>query len=178
MFIAGQIFGAAALVFELARFQLRTRAKIIAANIFANSLWLVSYFLLDAFTGAILVFVSIVRDICFYLTVKKSRKWKNMIIIFAAVVAIFATVFWWQDARSLLVLGGFLTMSLSLYQEKPQNERRLGIAQSIFWLLYNLTVLSIFGVITEIISLISTSIAIWRFAKKRRKKVSRRAKSN
>ena len=101
-----------------------------------------------------------------------------MIIIFAAVVAIFATVFWWQDARSLLVLGGFLTMSLSLYQEKPQNERRLGIAQSIFWLLYNLTVLSIFGVITEIISLISTSIAIWRFAKKRRKKVSRRAKSN
>jgi len=167
MFILGQIFGGAAFIAEAATFQFKTRRQILLAQIFANLFWTASYFGLDAFTGMALAGVSLVRVIVFYLLRKKSQSIKNTTLDIIIVATIFASIFSWQDWRSILPLIGSLTMTLALYQEKPQYSRRLGVVQAIFWLFYNLIVLSIFGIVTEIISLVSTLIAIQRFAKKR-----------
>ena len=72
---------------------------------------------------------------------------------------------------SLLALAGWFAMTLALWQKKNklQTARKFGVAQALLWLSYNLAVASIFGVATETISLISTTIALWRFAKHRKK---------
>jgi hypothetical protein len=74
MFILGQAFGVAALVFEILTFQLKTKRSMLRAQIIANLFWSMSYIFLEAYSGTALSVMALTRVVVFYFLKDTSLK--------------------------------------------------------------------------------------------------------
>ena len=182
MFIIGQIVGAVAFAFEVATFQCKTAHRFLLMQLAANLLWLTSYAFLGAFTGAALVILAVIRIVTFYVLEKSARRKRFAALAILCAAAVAVAILTWKNWTSILALLGWLSMTLALFQKRPQISRRFGMVQGFFWALYDVTCRSIFGVGANVLSLVSAGFALWRFRKTRQlatetvaKKVSRKS---
>jgi hypothetical protein len=174
MFILGQAFGVAALVFEILTFQLKTKRSMLRAQIIANLFWSMSYIFLEAYSGTALSVMALTRVVVFYFLKDTSLKSRGGAVVILTAMAIFVTIATWGTWRSIFAFAGWFTMTMALVQRKEQNARKLGILQSALWMVYDISYKSFFGIFAETLNIISTSIALWRFrsSKKRKRSVT------
>ena len=174
MLIISQIIGLAAVALFLLSYQLKKRKQIVLATCISNTLYVVQYVLLGAFSGAFMDLLSAVGS---FLAGRKHsvnfRKHTKLIAfatlsLIAAVGIVIAVLR--KDYIELIPVVGAIFQTGGLWCEKEQNIRKFGIIGAPFWLVYNLISQAYGAALGSILIIGSAAIAILRFRKNQKEK--------
>lgn len=138
----------------------KDRKKILIISFLSIVANAVAYILLNAWTGVAMCIVALIRNIIFLIDEKKNGKRETInkkdvvILIILYFATIISTVFTYDGFLSLLSVFATSLYTFSVWQKKTKVYKLLGIPVGILWILYNIYVKSIFGIILESILLI------------------------
>ena len=155
-------FGAMGLILSIIAFQFKKHKHIVLLKLSSELTFSIQYILLGAWTGAVLDFISVIRNFLFYRFVKKGISTTPVILVFGAFVI--ATGFFTFDGIiSLLPIGSKLLTTVSYGMKKEKWLRLITLPSCVLWIIYNLFVGSYAGALTDGITLASILIAIYKF---------------
>lgn len=138
----------------------KDRKKILIIGFLSIVANAIAYILLNAWTGVAMCVVALIRNIIFWMDEKKNGKRETinkkdiiiLVILYSTIVV--STIFTYDGFLSLLSVFATSTYTFSVWQKKTNIYKLLGIPVGILWILYNIYVKSIFGIILESILLI------------------------
>ena len=162
-YIISQIITVLMFIFLGVSFYFKDRKKILLANIFAQICQIVSTLLLKGFTGAlmsIIMLLSYNTMYADYMFNRKENKIRNvMILLIYFILIIFVTSLSFNGYASIIAALATIILLFGLWQRNLKIYKICGIIGSILWLIYYNYLKSIFGVVLEIILIISTLIS-------------------
>ena len=157
-----QLIGFLGLLMSLVAFQFKKHRHIVLCKMTSELIFSIQYILLGAWTAAVLDFISVVRNFLFYKLVKKNISTTPVIIGFGLFVV--ATGFFTYDGfNSLLPTGSKLLTTISYGMKNEKWLRIITLPSCIMWIIYNVTVGSVAGVLTDAMTLVSLLIAMYKF---------------
>ena len=155
-------FGALGLILSIIAFQFKKHKQIVLLKMSSELSFSIQYILLGAWTGAVLDFISVIRNFLFYRFVKKGRSTTPVILVFGAFVI--ATGFFTYDGIiSLLPIGSKILTTVSYGMKNEKWLRLITLPSCILWIIYNLFVGSWAAALTDAITLVSILTAIYKF---------------
>ncbi len=172
-----QIVGYIAMVVAISSFQARTQKGVVVIQSISTSLFTIHFFLLKAYSGAILNAICLVRSLIY--TQRQDKKWaQSTIWIGVFIILTFASyilnlfVIPAPDKALLFSISPFIlellptlgnvVTTFSTRMENAKLVRRYSLIASPLWLTYNIINVSWGGAITEIVSIISIFVAMFR----------------
>lgn len=160
-----QLIGFAAMALGIFSFQMKKRNGILILQTVAGFLWGLQFFFLGKYTGAALNGVSVARNILY--SFKEKHKWARSKLLPAAVITAFflSGIFTYDGIISLCPTAAMIISSVALFISDEKKIRILSLFVSPLWLIYDAASFSIAGVISEIFTLTSIFIALYRFKK-------------
>ena len=167
-YIVSQIFVIINRVLLIVSYQLKNRKNILIVSLLALLAKGVVYILLSAWSGLAMVFVAIVRNIIFMLDEKKNGKSQKItkrdvgILVVLYVISIISAIFTYEGILSMMSVVATMLYTYSVWQKKTKVYKILGIIIESVWIIYNIYICSIMGVILNISLLISASIGLNR----------------
>lgn len=167
-----QIVGIAAITVFLLSYQQKERKKIIIWNATSRVLYILQYILLLSFDGAILDVLGIVASV---VAGKKDKgfvaRHKLLFFLITEGAMIAATALLWADVFSLFALVGVLFHTCAFWLTDEKIIRRLSLAGSPFWLVFNFSQKAYPSAVGDVLSMVSIFVAILRydFAKRKEK---------
>jgi len=156
-----QLIGLFGLASSMLSYQMKTQKKIVLIQIISCSFFTVHFYLLGAYTGAMLNFIAAARSIVF---ANKDKKWgkSNWWIVFFSIVCIVAVGFTWENALSLMPMAGMVLTTISWGIENARLVRAISLPSSPLWMVYNAVTGSAAGVLTEAFVMVSIISAMIR----------------
>lgn len=166
IYLLSQLLGLIAFIFSVSAYHRNTKEKILNNMICSNILNLFQYFLLNAYTGCVTKIIAIVRD-TFIVLKRKNDKLNRMvflyIFIFLYVIVGYIT---YTNVISLFPLLAAVLYLIPIWNGNKKTVKITAFTTYFLWLFYNIYVLSIVGVISNSISIVSTGFAIYNDKKK------------
>lgn len=159
-YIVSQVFTIITYALLALTYYAKNRNKVLVISflsLIANS---VAYVLLNAWTGFAMCIVALIRNGIFLIDEKKNGKRETInktdiaILVILYIISIISTVFTYDGLLSLLSVFATMLYTFSVWQKKTYIYKVLGIPIGILWILYNIYIMSIFGIILESILLI------------------------
>ena len=185
-FIFIQGIGFLGLLAGIIAVQFNKHKTIVMWKTIMEILFIVQYYFLHAYVGMVMGVIGVVRNTIFTRLVEKKKSTKIPVIL-ACIVTVFAGIItlmlsWEKTVQSM----GFwtknynlqlaLTITISIMSiiakifstvgygmENPKIIRALNYPSSSLWLIYNVISFSISGIITEVMVLLSLTIATIRY---------------
>lgn len=164
VFIIAQIFGLIALFFSLRSFFQSKKEKYVEKAIFANIFNVIHYLLLNAYSALIVKIIAIIRELSVY---KKEKNKKNKLTIFFSVVILYiltGILTFNNDFRNILPIISALSYFIAEWFGSIKTIKIVAIITTIIWLIFDISVLSISGIIHNSII---TICLIYSFKKKK-----------
>lgn len=134
----------------------KTVLTISFMAVIANGL---SYVFLNAYSGLAMCILALIRNIIFLIDEKKNGKSDKItkkdiiILIILYTIAIISAIFTYEGVLSLLSVVGTMLYTYSVWQKKTIVYKFMGIPVGISWIIYNIYIMSIFGIILETVLL-------------------------
>ena len=126
----------------------------------ANIINLFHYLLLGAYSGCITKLLAIFRD-CFIILKKNCNNFLNYFyLIFFIILYIIASIFTFNSILSILPLLAALIYTIFIWNGNELRLKKIAFICYFIWLIYNIFVMSISGIVSNVISIVSTLIAI------------------
>lgn len=160
LYILSQILICLAYVFAGITMIIKNRTKILIFNLSATVCFCLSYLCLFAWSGVAMNAVSVLRNIVFFLITKYTANSKNSKLWeVAGLIFIFATIgvcsiFTYEGILSLMPIFASLFYTYCIWQKNNYVFKALSMTNSAFWIVYNVYVNSIMGVVFESIMII------------------------
>ncbi len=155
---------------------LKNRTRILIANFIAHIGQTTAMAMLNGYTGAAMALIMMVRDLVLLIQeVRKSKekeineKFDLMILVITVILIITLTIFTYNGPLSLLSVIATLITTFALWQKNVKTYKLLGIIAGILWIAYNLFIMSIMGILLELIVVICSVIGIKREEKVQKK---------
>lgn len=167
--IIANIIGFVAFIVTLIAYHRVTKKKIFENMIFANVLDVIHYLVLGAYSGCITKVVALIRN--FVIVKKEKCKWlssKLILILFIIVYVISGIVSFTNIWSSFCILAAIIYL-IWCWNGNELQVKRAAFYCYFLWLIYNLSVQSYAGIISNVVSIISTFIAL-RNEKRKNKK--------
>ncbi|MBQ9112729.1 MAG: YgjV family protein [Clostridia bacterium] len=157
--IVGQIFGSIATLISLVTFASVHRKRILMTKFASDVLWMFSFLLGGAWSGAVTNGVNSVRDGVFYF---KKDSWKRMWFIPAGFIAFYVVsgALAWTGMISLLPMASAFIAVVGLWLTKPLYTRILYIPSALMWIVYSFYTYNIMAAVCNIFYLISIVIGL------------------
>lgn len=162
MALAAQIFGFLGLALSIAAFQFKKHQNIVLLKLSSELVFAIQYILLGAWTGAVLDFISVIRNYLFYKLVKKNISTTPVIILFCLFVVV-TGVFTFDGFISLLPIASKLLTTVSYGMKNEKWLRIITLPSCIMWIIYNLSFGSYAGALADAMTLASLVIAMYKF---------------
>ncbi len=162
-----QFVGIVAFCLAVWSFQQNEHKKIVMLQLLANACFAIHFYLIDAYTGALLNALGLVRSFVYYMSGKYKISPVPGIIVFS-VVFIVAVMYTWEGYISLLPLAGMLVTTVAFGIRNPKLVRRIAFPSSPLWLIYNIVNFSAGGILTESFNMLSIIIGALRFDRKKK----------
>ena len=154
--------GITALVLGIIPFQFKKHKQIVLCKMVSEFLFACQYFLLGAHSGAWMDLVSGLRNFLFFKLVQKKKSTLPVILAFSALI-ITLGVLSWDGVITLLPLAAKLLTTVSYGMKNERLLRIITLPSCLFWIVYNVLVGGWEAMITDLLSLGSILIAIWKF---------------
>lgn len=155
---------------------LKNRTKILIANFVAHIGQMSAMAMLNGYTGAAMSAIMMLRDLTLLIQEMQKSKGKQInkkvdlgILVITVVLMIVLTVFTYNGPLSLLSVIATLVTTFALWQKDVTRYKLLGLLASLLWLAYNIFIMSIMGIILEVILLICSVIGYIKDVKKNKK---------
>jgi len=157
-----QMIGFVALAISIIAFQFKKHGQIVFCKMASEFIFSIQYVLLGAWTAAVLDVISVIRNLLFCKLVKKNISTLPVILVFGCFV-IATGVFTYDGLASLLPIASKLLTTVSYGMKNEKWLRIITLPSCVFWIIYNVTVGSIAGVLTDSLALVSLLIAMYKF---------------
>jgi len=148
---------------------LKERKKILVANFVAHIGQTTAMAMLGGYTGAAMAFIMMLRDLILLIQeIKKSKNGKISekldfsILVITLLLIIGLTIFTYQGPLSLLSVIATLITTFALWQKNVKRYKILGIISGILWLIYNVVIFSVMGIILESILMICSIVRLYK----------------
>ena len=168
VYLISQIFGFIAFVISLVAYHRKKKEKIFKTMMLANLLDITHYLLLGAYSGCITKVIALVRNEIIILK-EKHKKFNNVIVLIILLAIYFISgILTYESIFSILPI---LSAMIYLYFVWNGNElvvKKVAFYCYFLWLTYNIFVFSIAGIISNIVSIISTFIAMYNEKKNKK----------
>lgn len=161
MDIVIQLIGGLGILASIAAFQCRQHKYILGLRTLSEFIFAVQYCLLGAYTGMAAELIGCLRNQIFTKQVAKGRKTTGSILIFSLAFAVFGLITW-EGPKSLLVIFAKVLSTVAYGNKNPTVMRTIILLTSSSWLIYNIYVFSLAGILCEIVTLVSLIVGILR----------------
>jgi len=169
-----QLLGMLGFAASLIAFQCKKHKPIVVLRTVNELVFALQYFLLGAYTGTAMNLLGSVRNLIFTKQVDRGRSTRGTMVLFSALFFVFGLLTW-QGPKSLLIIAAKVLSTVAYGNKNPAMIRLLVLITSSAWLIYNASIYSYAGVISEAFTIGSILIGMVRldilpFLRKRRKK--------
>ena len=117
MNIFAQVLAIFGLLFLIISVQLNNKLKILFCKIISNIFYGMQYLLLNAFSGACMSLLSLIRNVVFYFYSKYNRKIPIFVFILFLVVMMLSSIFTYTSFISLIPIVATLIHSYAIWQK-------------------------------------------------------------
>jgi len=159
-YIISQIIGGIAFIISLTTYHKKEKNQILLTAIISNILKLIHYLLLDATSGCITKIIGILRDI----VIVKKEKYKllssNIIFHLFIITYILISISTYKNITSLLPLLAAFIYLIPIWNGDALTVKKAAFISSFLWLIYDISILSISGIISNLVFIISIFIAL------------------
>ncbi|MEM7179686.1 MAG: YgjV family protein [Spirochaetota bacterium] len=155
-----QGLGFIALIFVFFSFQKSNKREILLYLVFAQLLFAVHFGLLHAYTAMSMNLLAVLRGVVFLRD--RTVAWLYLFVFLFLTSGYLS----WEGWRSALPITAMVLETIAFWIQKPQYIRWLSLTPRPFWLSYNILVVSLPGIVSEVFVLTSLLIALYRFRKK------------
>lgn len=165
LYILSQVFIILNYVFLVIAYQLKNKGKILFFNNSAQFSAGLSFICLGAYTGLAMTIISIFRNTIFMVYGEKkevSKKTNILILLGIYALMIMVSIFTFNGFLSLMSVLATMLATYALWQKNTKLYKILGIPISLLWIIYNIYIKSIFGIVLECILMTSAIIGFIR----------------
>ena len=166
-FIVAQIFGALALAILIISLQKNSKTKLLLYQSISSLLYALQYLFLNAYTGCFMNLICMIRNMIFNQYPKKRPPVYWLII--TIVLMIFFSSLSYTGVISFLPMIAVILYSIALWHGNLTVIRTTEIISCSLYILYNIKVLAITGLIATIIELVGAILAVYKFDIKKKK---------
>ena len=159
MLLVGKVAGYIAIVASMLIYQQKTRKNLLICKAVADVLWIIHYFLLGGYTGAIVTCVALVREVVFFRTDLRSKNSKLILACFLCVSVVCAALTWGNIFSVFAMLGSLLSI-VSFWLGEPKVSRIMVFPISGCMLIYGVANGSVAVLINEVLVMLSSVIGI------------------
>ena len=174
MFYVAQLFGIIALIVLMISFQNNKKETLLKYQIFSSLLFALQYLFLNAISGCLMNIMTMVRNIIY-------KKFNDRIpikyLILVIICMIILSAFSYNGLISLLPTLAVILYSIALWQKNLTITRIIEIISCSLFIIYNIKVLAISGLVSTFIEMFSAIIAIYKFDIKKSKTDTRKFKN-
>lgn len=161
IYILSQFFGFLAFVISLMAYHKKKKEKIFQTMMIANILDILHYLILGAYSGCITKIIALVRNKIIIIKEKNKRINNNGVLTIIFIVYLISGIITYKNIYSILPI-----LAATIYLYFVWNGNELKVKKAAFycyflWLAYNICVFAIAGIVSNIVSIISTFIAIY-----------------
>lgn len=149
------IFGTIALVFS---FQLKKTSYLFVAQMAANAMFIVNYYMLGRFTAGSLLFVSILSNAMILATGGKKKSFMWGFVIVYTLIGIFT----YDSIWSALITVAQIASTVSQWSNNGSIIRYVRLGSSPLWMIYNILSHSIGTIIAEGLTALSIIVYLVR----------------
>lgn len=162
IYVVSQIIGFMAFIASLIAYQRNKKKDILITMIISNILNLIHYYLLNAYSGLLTKLIAILRDI--FIVNKTKKKYLNNILFLVIFILIYilAMIYTYSNILSIFPLIAALIYLIPTWYGNGKIVKYTALICYLLWLGYNIFVLSIAGITSNIISILSIIISIKR----------------
>lgn len=158
--IIAQVLGFIAFVISLLAFHKNKKEKILGSMILSNIFDLIHYLLLEAYSGCITKLLAICRNI-FVIFKDKNKTLSSNIFLYIFILAyIISGILTFENIWSIFPIVSALIYAVAIWKGNELTLKKAACFGYFLWLIYNTLVLSISGIISNIVSICSLFIAI------------------
>ncbi len=165
-----QFIGLSAVVLFLLSYQIKHRQGILIANVLSRALYILQYFLLGAFSGAVLdimgVFIALVASKKNAGFVKKHTRAVFLSISLFTLLVGGAIAIRNQSLLDILPIIGIQLQSGSFWSSKEKTIRIVSLVGAPFWFVYNFASRAYGSAIGDLLSMVSILIAMFKYRSK------------
>lgn len=163
MFIVAQILSLMGMLSNIVALQLKTKRQILITILIGNILFLISYILLEAYIGSIICGFNAMIVFINSLLEEKGKSTPKPIIVIYIIIAIAFGITFFDKVIDMLPIIASILLILSLMQNKEKNIRLLLLIGFILWLIYDFYFLAYMACISDLFTIISSFVAIYRY---------------
>lgn len=163
-YILSQIFIIINYIFLVITYQSKSRKNILIFNFGALIASALSYIFLSAYSGLAMTIVATIRNIIFIIDEKiNGKREKNstkdyIILIILYLISIISGILTYNGILSMMSVIATMLYTYSVWQKNTKIYKILGIPVGIIWIVYNIYIFSVFGIILETILAVSAII--------------------
>ena len=162
-FWLAQVFGLIGVVINIVSMQINNKRKILALYAVANFSFAINFFLLGAYTGAVLCFIQAIATILNGILDIKNIKTPRLAIVIYLLIVIGIGIYTYSGIVDILAIAGGILYALIISSEKESRIRKLTFLSMVVWTIYDFCVKSYVAGVNDLLMLISTTIGIYRF---------------
>lgn len=167
-YIISQIFAILSIVFDLAAAQRRKKTDLLKMDTIAAFCSSLHYAFLGAWSGLVSKIITTVRNgLAFYQTAHKRKDNKLLLTIFVLAYVVMG-ILTFNSIFSILPILAPTIYTIIIYTSDVQKIRYAVVISNLLWLIYDIHLLSIAGIVAEAIIIINGLIAIYRYRKKKK----------
>ena len=159
--ILAQAIGFLGTIIIVIGMQQKKYKHIVICKISNEFLASIHYLLLGGYTGMAANLASCLTNSCYYFRIKKGKSTLPFQIIFACMFVVIGALSW-HGPISIFVVIAKLLSSVALGIKNPRTIRILNLISNPCWLVYNIYMGSLAGIITDSLVIASVVIAVIR----------------
>lgn len=163
--LAGKIAGYIAIVTSMLIYQQKTRERLLICKAVTDVLWIIHYFVLGGYTGAVVTSVALAREVVFFRTDRRSKIGKPILGCFLC-ISVVCSILTWGSIFSIFAMLGSLLSIFSFWLGEPKVSRIMAFPISACMLTYGVSNGSVAVLINEVLVMISSAIGILQHDRK------------
>ena len=154
-----QFIGFVGMFLCIISFQSKSYQKIIWIRVASEFVFAVQYFLLGAYTGMATNLTSCVTNTIYRERIKRGKKVLGFQIAFGILFAVIG-ILSWHGPLSLLVIAAKILSTVANGNPNPKTIRIFNLIINPLWLIYDIFVFSLAGILSDSFTIISLIIAM------------------
>ena len=177
-FVMAQVFGTLSMVASICSMQFKRRKVILGALLCLNLFAALNMVFLGSWVAAYVSFFAILEMVVNYLFERKKKEVPKGVVGIYVVCNVALGALTWTGVLDVLPILAAIVFCFSLLAKEEQNIRKLMFVNQLLWLIFDATAGAYALVASNVLTLISTSVAIYRYGKKGDKIKVKKGSSN
>ncbi len=169
IYIISQTFGFSAFIISLMAYHKKDKEKIFKTMLIANILDIIHYFFLHAYSGCFTKIIALIRNEIIILKEKKQKLNSKLVLFLIFTVYIISGIISYQNIFSILPILAATIYLFFIWNGNELQVKKVAFFCYFLWLIYNICVFSVAGIVSNCISIVSTSIAVYNTKKSSQK---------